>query len=405
MRSLTIAKCLPYVSGPSVFALEEARMLSRLGHQVEFLTYSDYPLGILGKEAGNISSGKGINFHRVPVPKTGKTVAPMIETALLSKAIEIAEKERVDFINAHYSIPHGSVAVTLAHFLGVPAVVTLHGSDVDVLANGRDFRAASRMIFSQADILVTVSESLKKGVQHLMGDDPPKVTVLPTAVDTEKFTEGERRQKENSSVLYVGRLAEGKGLGTLLKAFASLTKRLPQVTLRIVGVGPTLPQLKMEIRRLDLQKVVEITEGALEELPRIYQEADILALCSRREGMPNVICEALASGLPIVTTPVGDIPRFLEEGVHCLYTKVGDTHELANKIKSLVANSLLGEEMGRANRTLALTQFDLRTRCEALIRLVEGRKEEFHESEDCPKRDSARTFSPRSAIPAVQKRG
>jgi len=102
-------------------------------------------------------------------------------------------------------------------------------------------------------------------------------------------------------------------------------------------------------------------------LPEWYRQGDVFVLSSEQEGLPNAICEALASGLPIVTTPVGGIPDYLENNQHCLYTTVGDVCDLTAKLIKLYEDADLRLCMSQENRMLAKRSFSLEERCRLIL--------------------------------------
>lgn len=370
MNILTIGKCLPYVAGPAVLALEEAKMFSRMGHAVHFVTYAHYPSGaIQGLRLEQLKETVGIRFHPVEVLEHSKVVGTATEIALLSKALKVTKANQIDFVNAHFAIPHGLVAVTLSRFLGVPSVVTLHGSDVWTLPHEEQFAQASQLVFDYANLLISVSESLKRDLFNLAGGEFRKVEVLGIGVNLNRFhprKEGRITKAGRPHLLYVGRFAKVKRLDVLLAAFRVVKRGFPNASLTLVGVGDS-PDLSETTG-------VTVVPGEFRGLPRFYQEADIFVLPSEQEGFPNSLCEAAAAGLPIVTTPVGSIPEIFKEGIHCLYAEVGNVDDLAKNIFLLAKDRDLAAEIGRNNTLLAKSQFDLQKRCQKLLELIQVRR-------------------------------
>lgn len=378
---LTIGKCLPYVAGPAVFAHEEALAFSDLGRRVDFLTYATYPSGALSDPEEISPDTPGVLFHRVEIPNEPKLVAPGTEVALLSRGIEILKSRRmdVDFINAHYAIPHGLVAVVLSKFFGVPAVVTVHGSDVWKLPLDSAFRESARLVFEKAGILVAVSESLRGEVLDFLGPDAQRdIHVLGIAVRIGRFADAQAQPdllaRGGPKILSVGRFDyQQKRLDVLLEAFRKIVEYFQTARLILVGEGRNaeLARLEQDIKRLDLEKHVILIRGVFKRLPSIYRAADLFVLTSQFEGFPNSLCEAAASGLPIVTTPVGSVPDYFLEGNNCLYAKIGDVDDLTEKMVRLLLDRQLRRTMGKANFQLAKERFDLRRRCTYLVSLVE----------------------------------
>jgi len=377
MDILTIGKCLPYIAGPAVLAFEEAKMLVRMGHQVDFVTYAQYPSGAMKNFDLAILQRSGINFHFVEIAENDKVIGTSTETALLSAALRIAKTKKFDFVNAHFAIPHGLVAIKLAEVLDIPSVVTLHGSDVWTLPHQPQFDEVSRLVFQKASILITVSKSLRGETLELM-EKARSIEVLEIGVDLKRFTPvfGPRATATTQPrFLFVGRLAKIKRLEVLIRAFEELLWTYSGAKLILAGVGTEEQNLQKLINELVIKRQVILVGGEYEGLPNLYQSADIFVLSSEKEGFPNSLCEAAASGLPIITTPVGSVPDYFEEGVHCLFAKIGDYHDLARQMKRLVESVVLRKAMAVNNLDLARKHFDLQKRCQRLLELVEKYKQ------------------------------
>lgn len=375
MNILTIGKCLPYVAGPASLALAEAEMLVRMGHQVHFLTYAHYPCGALPNFQLSDLERTGVQFHFAESGEHEKVVGTLTETALFSKALEILDSKPCDFVNAHFAIPHGLVAIYLSKFRGIPSCVTLHGSDVWILPHNPQFSTTSRLVFAEADLLLCVSESLKADLHQLMGQNFRSVGVSGIGVDLTRFYPANCPPK-TCRILYVGRLSQVKRLETLLQAFAQVTSRNKGMELILIGIGPEEQNLRQRAGELGIFNQVEFIPGEYWNLPTFYRSATVFVLPSEREGFPNAIAEAAACGLPIITTPVGSIPEVFKEGTHCLYTEIGNAKDLAERIWRLASDPELQREMARNNRALAVEQFDMQKRVQKILTLVQGGRNE-----------------------------
>jgi len=377
MNILTISKCLPYIAGPAVLAFEEAKMLVSMGHQVDFVTYAQYPSGAMKNFDPGILQTSGINFHFVEIFESDKVIGTSTETALLSAALRVARIKSFDFINAHFAIPHGLVAIKLAEVLGIPSVVTLHGSDVWTLPHQPQFDEASRLVFEKASILIAVSRSLRGETLALMKKSR-QLEVLEIGVDLKRFTQAlgpTATITTQPRFLFVGRFSPIKGIITLLLAFEEFLNIYPKARLILIGIGPQKRELQALIKASDLNRRVAMIHGEFEHLPKFYWNSDVFVLPSEKEGFPNSLCEAAAAGLPIITTPVGSVPEFFVDGQNCLYAKIGDADDLALKMQRLIEKPLRREFMSINNKMLAQKHFDLEKRCQRLLRLVEEFKQ------------------------------
>ena len=241
--------------------------------------------------------------------------------SLLSTLRRYRREFDFDIIDAHYVYPDGWAAVRLGAALGVPVVVSARGSDINLFSRMRSIRPLLREALSRADGLVAVSEALRERMVDL-GAAREKVQVIPNGIDPGKFRplpRAEARRQlglgDGPLLLSVGGLAPVKGFDALIDAFELLVREggVPGVTLAIVGEGDERSALEAQTRRLGIEGRV-LLPGRVphDALYRWFSAADLFALASVREGMPNVVLESLACGTPVVASNVGGIPEVLE---------------------------------------------------------------------------------------------
>jgi glycosyltransferase involved in cell wall biosynthesis len=228
---------------------------------------------------------------------------------------------RPDVIFAPWAYPDGYAAVELARQSGLPVVVQVHGSDIRQLQQFPARRAGTVLAVSQAQGVIAVCRELASGVIHL-GAAPDRVRVIIDGVDRTVFSPGSKeiaRQRlalaaDRQHLLFVGNLVPVKGIDVLLQACRSLPGENWQ--LHLVGAGPQRAALERQVRSTGLASRV-VFHGAVshEDLPDWFRAADLFVLASRSEGVPNVLLEAMACGLPLVASDVGGIPEIAGLGV------------------------------------------------------------------------------------------
>ena len=210
-------------------------------------------------------------------------------------------------------------------------------------------RQHERFLWRLCDHHVCNSRALVEGLRKL-GEPAGRISYIPNGVDTERFHPGPEPPSARSPlILCVGRLAKDKGHLTLLRAFAIVAGKDPEARLRLVGDGPQEAQLRMLAGTFGLGDRVEFVPGS-PDVRAHYAEARIFALASVREGQPNVILEAMSSGLPVCATAVGGIPGLVENGVTGLLSPAGFAEALADSLLRLLADPPLGDTLGRAGR-------------------------------------------------------
>jgi glycosyltransferase involved in cell wall biosynthesis len=262
--------------------------------------------------------GVTVLHPRYPLlPKVGMSSAPFLMYAALSHFIGRLQEARFRFelIDAHYLYPDGVAAVLLGRSLGKPVVITARGTDVNLLPEYRVPRRLIRWAATQAAGVVAVSEALRERLIKL-GVSGDHVEVLHNGVDLDLFAPQDRAaarrelrlDADRPVVLSVGWLVPRKGHDLAIRAVAAM----PDVTLVIVGEGPDASALQRLAAQLGSRQRVSFV-GAMpqERLARLYSAADVLLLASSREGLPNVVLEALACGTPVVATAVWGTPEIV----------------------------------------------------------------------------------------------
>jgi glycosyltransferase involved in cell wall biosynthesis len=257
------------------------------------------------------------------------------------RALERGEGGRPlpDLIHAHCAYPDGLAAVEYGRRLGRPVVITVHGHDLKDLPRHPQWRALVAQALQEAQAVIAVSQELGQLARELGARG---LRVIPNGVDCELFRPGARPPGEGSwRLLYVGRFDMAKGLGVLLEAMALLRQRRRDISLRLIGgnaaTGTAAP-FREQVDRLGLGECVEFAaEVPWQEVPRHMGESDVFVLPSFSEGLPLVLVEALACGLPLVATRCGGPEELVREGMGQL-VEVGGVEGLARGIEGVLDN-------------------------------------------------------------------
>lgn len=352
LRVLVITKLFPNGVAPSfaVFNRQQFAALGRLCDVEVMAVIPTYP-GVAWmapmSDAGRFSAvpaqetidGLRVRHPRALfLPKIGRALAPALYQASLWPHVR-RQRGRCDVVLGSWAFPDGVAAIALARQLGVPAVVKVHGSDLNVLARQRSIRRALCRSLPRADRIVAVSRPLALRAQEL-GVAPDRIAVVVNGVDRDVFRVRPRAQarqavgmpEEGSSIVYVGRLDLAKGLGELLQAFESVAKHDAGTRLVLVGGGPELSRCQAFAARLP-GRVVVAGPQPLDRVADHVAACDVLALPSWNEGTPNVILEAFASGRPVVATRVGGIPDLVTSDALGLLVAPRDGGALADALR------------------------------------------------------------------------
>jgi glycosyltransferase involved in cell wall biosynthesis len=337
MRVLIVTKIFPNRAEPwsSPFNRQQFRALSRLADVQVLATIPWFPGASAFRRwspAGRLTAvpasdeidGLRVRHPRFAfVPKVGHAFAGPLYAASLGPTA-LGYKGRVDVVLGAWAYPDGYAAVRLAELLGVPAVIKLHGSDLNVLGERAALRRQIGFALSRAARVVAVSKPLAERAVRL-GASPDRVDVVPNGIDRQRFFPQDRHEArralglplEPPLVLFLGHLSEAKGALDLLRAFQARPEQLAGVELALVGDGADSERCRALARSLGVN--VRFPGAQPHGLvPTWLAACDVLALPSWNEGMPNVVVEALACGRPVVATRVGGIPELVRPDVGAL---------------------------------------------------------------------------------------
>jgi glycosyltransferase involved in cell wall biosynthesis len=326
MRVLILTKIFPNKSEPrsSPFNRQQFAALSRLCDVDVLATIPWFPGAahfakwsragrLLDVPETEIIDGVRVHHPRfVFLPKVGHAIAgPLYAASLASTAMKYSG--RVDVVLGSWAYPDGFAAVALGRLLGVPAVIKLHGSDMNVVAELRGPRKLVGWALSRADRVVAVSNPLRDRAVAL-GAAPELVDVVRNGVDRSRFhprDRGEARRALNIGqgpiALYVGNVERHKGTVDLVRAFAARSDVDADARLYVVGDGAAMSECR-QLAESSGAPITFVGPRPHDEIPTWLAASDILVLPSWNEGTPNVVLEALACGRRVVATAVGGTP-------------------------------------------------------------------------------------------------
>jgi glycosyltransferase involved in cell wall biosynthesis len=250
-----------------------------------------------------------------------------------------------DAVVSYWTYPDGAAAADLAGELQAPVVMMVGGSDVEVLAQHADHRQRIAHTLRRADAIVATSCSLRQSIQSL-GVDPDRIAIVRRGIDRGTFHPAERDAARQSlgispaerTLLWVGRLDPVKGPDLLVEALALIdTRGSVEWRCHMIGDGAMRNALTMLIARRSFNGRITLA-GALPPpvLARWYQAADAVVISSRSEGLPNVLLEAKACGVPVVATDVGGVRELLDENDRLV--PPNDPAALAAAVSDLIRN-------------------------------------------------------------------
>jgi glycosyltransferase involved in cell wall biosynthesis len=349
-RVVMLSGIAPRTGGAERQALGLARALTRQGAEVRILTPRE------SSELPEHDTLSGIPVRRVPYPR----VRGLGSTVLLSRVLGDLLRGRDDVIHVHIGGPFLLPAVMAARLRKVPVVLKFanlspeRGIWVDLPQTGprRWFiEAAARRV----DGVVAISGRIGRAVEE---GGWRQVARIPNGIDPE---EGARERPPRADArrllgvrgdpvaLFVGRLSYQKGLDVLLRIWRRFVERRPGATLLVLGEGPDGASLRRQAEALGVSGSVDFRGLRLDVRPH-YAAADLFVLPSRYEGLPNVMLEAMAAGLPVIASRVSGTEDVVEDGRNGLLVPPGEPRALLDALLRLTGEPEMGERLGKEAR-------------------------------------------------------
>ncbi len=345
----SVCRTLPTPDEPSsgIFVMRRLAALAEISDLRIFQPIPYFPLvrplPVWAKsEQHSVDGTSVVHAPMFYVPKILKSLdGRWLHHSVRSQLATLKKTGELKLIDAHFAYPDGAGCVAAAREMGVPVVVTIRGVEEDYMRL-RSIAGKIRETLRQADACISVSHSLKELAVDA-GADPANVHVIHNAVDRRLFAPGDKTEARSALgidvdrplIVSVGNLLSVKRHDVLISAFAQLSNK--RARLAIVGGPMHEPDYARELNALcgelgvadRVRFIGRIDEN---EVATWLKAADVFALASRREGCCNAILEALATGVPVVATPVGDNPWFIKDGQNGYLVPVGDSEAMARAI-------------------------------------------------------------------------
>ena len=271
------------------------------------------------------------------------------------------ERHSYDIIHCHIAQGFHSIVAILFKSLFKKKVI------IKVAATGpiSDFVMMKKVIFGNsfleklknADRIITIcSQSEKEALQE--GFLPTTVMQIQNGVDVQYFKPLLSDRKKHNRILFIGRLDYLKGVHNLIQAFNGLIEEGMNAYLEIVGDGPDREKLENLARDLDINDYI-CFRGEIKGVVSLLQESTMFVLPSLSEGLSNVILEAMACGLPVVSTRVGGTTDIIQDGINGMLVEPDNVGQLSNTMKQLLKNKKLTEQLGNEARKTVEIKFSM----------------------------------------------
>jgi glycosyltransferase involved in cell wall biosynthesis len=277
---------------------------------------------------------------------------------------KVIEKEGVRLLHAHYG-PTGTRMLPLKRKHKIPLVTSFRGIDASLFP-ARNPRMYEKL-FAEGDIFLVRSRDMADDLSRL-GCPEAKIQVLHSGINPDEFQFNKRLPSKDPVLLTVARLSANKGIQHTISAFFESLKRHPHARLRIVGEGPFRQELERQIKRLGLaDKVTLLGAMSHDEVVKEMDAAHIFVLSSyttdegEKEGVPNVLMESAACGMPVISSRHAGIPELVLDGKSGILVPERDEEALALAMGNLLDKPDSWGRFGAAGRAHVQDEFNIIT--------------------------------------------
>ncbi|HEY8404250.1 MAG TPA: N-acetyl-alpha-D-glucosaminyl L-malate synthase BshA [Flavobacteriales bacterium] len=351
--------CYPTFGGSGVVATELGIALAEQGHEIHFITYSQ-PVRLT-------SASKNIRYHEVNVSDYPLFIYPPYELVLASKMAHVVKYEKLDLLHVHYAIPHASAAITAKQVLAeegihIPVITTLHGTDITLLGKDASFEPVISFAINKSDAVTAVSQSLKNDTYKLFGVNR-EIDVIPNFLNLDKMSdlrnESLRRDFVNEgekAIIHISNFRPVKRILDVMEIYYQVSQIIPS-RLIMIGDGPERNAAEQKCRELGIcDKVVFL--GNVRNPMEFLAIGDLFILPSESESFGLSALEAMACGVPVISTNTGGLPEVNRHGVTGMMSDVGDVEDMARNAIFILEDNARHEKF-RRNALARVKDFSL----------------------------------------------
>ncbi len=352
--------CYPTFGGSGVVATELGLELARRGHEIHFITYSQpVRLALLSPN---------VFYHQVNVPEYPLFHYQPYELALSSKLVDMVKLHKIDLLHVHYAIPHAYAGYMAKQMLknegiNLPMVTTLHGTDITLVGNHPNYKSAVTFSINQSDVVTSVSQSLKDDTLKLF-NITNEIKVIPNFIELNKnklnagtpCSRSVLAKADERIITHISNFRKVKRIPDIIKIFAKIAQHIP-AKLLMVGDGPEKERAEELCVELNITEKV-IFFGNSHEINSILSNSDLFLLPSETESFGLAALEAMAWGVPVISSNTGGLPEVNFDGISGYLSPVGNIDEMANNaLKILKDENILNNFKQNALKTAQ--QFDI----------------------------------------------
>jgi N-acetyl-alpha-D-glucosaminyl L-malate synthase BshA len=352
--------CYPTFGGSGVVATELGLELARRGHEIHFITYSQpVRLALLNPN---------VFYHEVNVPEYPLFHFQPYELALSSKLVDMVKLYKIELLHVHYAIPHAYAGYMAKQMLkdegiNLPMVTTLHGTDITLVGNHPFYKTAVTFSINKSDFVTSVSQSLKDDTLKLF-NIKNDIQVIPNFIELNKNTIDPsiscRRSvmaNENERIItHISNFRKVKRIPDVIKVFYKIQQEIP-AKLMMVGDGPEKAKAEYLCEELGIKDKV-IFFGNSNEIDKILSYSDLFLLPSETESFGLAALEAMAWGVPVISSNSGGLPEVNLDGISGYLSEIGNIDEMADHALKILKDEIILNNF-KKNAFSVASQFDI----------------------------------------------
>ena len=347
--------CYPTFGGSGVVATELGLALAKRDHNIHFITYN-LPVRL---EALNDPK---IHFHEVSVPDYPLFKYQPYELALSSRLVDVVRSNSIDILHVHYAIPHAYAAYMAKKMLidigiEIPIVTTLHGTDITLVGSHPFYNPAVTFSINHSDRVTAVSESLKNDTINLF-DIKKKIDIIPNFVDINKIKNIEKpcernllAKKEEKILTHISNFRPLKRIFDVISIYEGVAKQVKS-KLMMVGEGPEKIKAIQYVKENKLEDKV-LFLGNSNEIDKILCYSDLFLLPSEKESFGLSALEAMANGVPVISSNTGGITEVNINNKTGFVSKIGDVKDMTTNALTLLKDENLHQVFKKQARVQA----------------------------------------------------
>ena len=351
--------CYPTYGGSGIVATELGKELALRGHEVHFISYA-LPHRL-------VNFVENIFYHEVEVTNYPLFEHQLYGLALASKMLEVIEYEKLDIIHVHYAIPHATSAYLAKQILkrknsDIKIITTLHGTDITLVGLEPSFLPLVKLSIEESDGVTAVSRYLKEKTltnYHIEAE----IEVINNFIDTKLYkpTPNSKFRKyiapnEEKILIHTSNFRPVKRVCDTIKILEIVNKKIP-TKLLLIGDGPDRSKCERLVKQKELDKNV-IFMGKQDGLEDLLSVGDIFLMPSQSESFGLAALEAMACGLPVISSSVGGLPELIVHNKTGYIAEFGDVERMAKYTLELLRNEKKISSFSKQSRNRAVENFE-----------------------------------------------